>query len=51
MTRDQMMILLLMADAAVVAIGLSRKKNMWLFIVVYWLLLTIKNTMNFASMM
>lgn len=51
MTLDQMLILLLMVDAAVVAIGLSRKKNMWLFIVLYWLLLTIKNTMNFASMM
>lgn len=51
MTLDQMLILLLMADAAVVAIGLSRKKNMWLFIVLYWLLLTIKNTMNFTSMM
>lgn len=51
MTQDQMMILLLMADAAVVAIGLLRKKNMWLFIVLYWLLLTIKNIMNFASMM
>lgn len=51
MTQDQFMILLLAMDAAIVTIGLTKKKNMWLFIVLYWLLLTIKNAMNFATIM
>ena len=39
----QLLIILLMADAAWVAYGLARKKNMWKFIVLYWVILTAKN--------
>lgn len=40
---SQIFVFLLMADAAWVAFGLSRKKNMWKWIVLYWVLLTAKN--------
>lgn len=39
----QILIFLLMADAAFVAYGLIRKRNMWKFICLYWILLTLKN--------
>ena len=39
----QLLIILLMADAAWVACGLIRKRNMWRWIVLYWILLTAKN--------
>ena len=40
---SQILIILLMLDAAWVAYGLARKKNMWKFIVLYWVILTLKN--------
>lgn len=40
---SQILIFLLMADAAFVAYGLIRKRNMWKFICLYWILLTLKN--------
>lgn len=39
----QILIILLMLDAAWVANGLAHKKNMWAFIVAYWIILTLKN--------
>ena len=43
MTITQVLIFLLMADAAWVACGLIRKKMMWKWICLYWIILTIKN--------
>lgn len=40
---SQFLVLLLMLDAAWVAYGLMRKKNRWLWICIYWILLTMKN--------
>ena len=39
----QFFIILLCLDALIVAVGLAKKKNMWAFIVAYWVLLTVKN--------
>ena len=46
MLGDQVLILLLVLDALIVAVGLAKKKNMWLFIVAYWMILFTKNAMN-----
>lgn len=46
MTISQVFIFLLMADAALVAYGLDRKKNMWRWICIYWVILTIKNLVD-----
>lgn len=40
---SQIFICLLCANAAWVAAGLLRKKNMWPWICCYWILLTLKN--------
>lgn len=40
---SQMLVFLLMAEAALVAYGLSRRRNMWPWIVAYWVILTAKN--------
>lgn len=40
---SQMFVTALMIDAAWVAFGLSRKRNMWVWIVIYWVILTLKN--------
>ena len=42
----QILIFLLMVDAAWVAYGLARKRNMWRWIVAYWVVLTIKNVIE-----
>ena len=39
----QILIVLLCIDAAYVASGIAKKWNMWAFIVLYWVLLTLKN--------
>ena len=44
---SQFFVFLLMIDAAIVAYGLSRKRNMWLFIVAYWIILTLKNMFDY----
>ena len=49
MTLSQIMVFLLMADAAWVAIGLMQKQNMWFWITIYWVLLTLKNGFDFAG--
>ena len=43
----QLLIFMLMADAAFVAYGLIHKRNMWKAIVLYWLILTAKNLVDF----
>ena len=48
---SQIFVFLLMADAAFVAYGLYRKKIMWKWIVVYWVLLTLKNLKNLCDLM
>lgn len=40
---SQIFVVLLFLDALWVAYGLSRKKVMWDWIVLYWVLLTFKN--------
>ena len=49
MLGDQVLIMLLTLDALIVAAGLAKKKNMWLFIVAYWIILFTKNAMNFVQ--
>ena len=44
-------VIMLMAIAAIVAAGLMRHKNMWAWIVAYWIVLTIKNAVDFMAMM
>lgn len=44
---SQVFVFGLMAVAAIVAAGLARKKNMWRWIVTYWVLLTMKNAVDF----
>lgn len=40
---SQLYVFALMICALYVAAGLARKKNMWLFVFLYWCLLTAKN--------
>ena len=40
---SQILIVLLAVDAAFVAYGLYRKKNRWVWVVTYWIILTVKN--------
>lgn len=46
---SQGLVFLLLADAAWVAFGLCRKKSMWPWIALYWVLLTAKNAVDFAA--
>ena len=46
---SQILVLMLMADAAFVAQGLLRKKNMWKWICLYWIILTAKNAADFLA--
>lgn len=46
---SQIFVFLLLADAAWVAVGLLRKKIMWKWIALYWVILTIKNAVDFAG--
>ncbi len=43
---SQFLIFCLMIDAAYVCFGLSRKHNMWRWIVLYWAILTAKNMVD-----
>ena len=45
----QLFVFLLCLDTALVAVGLTKKRNMWPFIVFYWILLTIKNCCDLAG--
>ena len=46
----QFLIYLLMLDAAWVFAGLLRKRNMWAWICLYWLILTLKNAVDFIGL-
>lgn len=46
----QLLIFLLMIDAAIVFVGLCRKKNMWVWICLYWLILTAKNAIDYFGL-
>lgn len=47
MPINQLFILALALISARVAYGLYRKHNMWRWIVVYWVVLTVKNLFDF----
>ena len=47
--NSQGLILLMMLAAAWVAFGLAQKKNRWKAILTYWIILTIKNAVDFAA--
>ena len=47
LTVSQILVLLLMADAAWVFFGLIRQKNRWVWICLYWAILTLKNLADF----
>lgn len=49
MSVSQIFITLLMLDAGWVAYGLIRKKNMWRWICLYWVILTLKNLWDFIG--
>ena len=42
-TLDEALVLALMLIAAVVLVGLARRRNMWGWIVAYWAVLTVRN--------
>ena len=44
--NDLILTVMLMLDALIVAIGIKKKKNMWIFIVMYWIILVVKNVGN-----
>ena len=43
---DTALVLALMAIAAVVLVGLVRRRNMWGWIVTYWAVLTVRNAVT-----
>lgn len=45
-TLDAALVLALMVIAAVVLIGLSRRRNMWRWIIAYWAVLTVRNAVT-----
>jgi len=47
---SKLLVLLLIAISATVAVMLLRKKNAWALIVTYWIVLTIKNLIDYLSM-
>ena len=48
MDVKQIIIFALIVVSAFVAGGLAAKKNMWRWIVLYWIILTIKNFVDFV---
>ena len=44
----QILIFLLMVDAGYVAYGQVTRGNVWPFICAYWIILTVKNALDFA---
>ena len=49
MTVSQILVLFLIGIAALVAVGLMRKKNMWRWIILYWVVLTAKNLADYLK--
>ena len=46
---SQLLVLMLIAIAGCVAIGLSKGANMWPVIILYWVVLTTKNVVDFIG--
>ena len=46
---SQLLVLLLMLDAAWVLIGLIRQENRWAWICAYWAILTAKNAVDWIA--
>ena len=46
---SQIYIFMLMVNAGWVAYGLTKKKNMWKWICLYWIILTFKNAVDFIN--
>lgn len=42
-TLDAALVLALMVIAAIVLVGLVRRRNMWRLIIAYWAVLTVRN--------
>lgn len=49
MTVSQVLVLCLIGIAAWVAVGLARKKVMWKWIILYWVVLTAKNAADYLK--
>ena len=47
MTLSQNFALMLLAVSAIVAVGLLGRRDMWRFICLYWILLAIRNAIDF----
>lgn len=47
MIFSQFWVFILLTVAGIVAVGLLKKKNMWKWICVYWISLTLKNLTDF----
>lgn len=47
---SQFFIFILMIDAFWIACGLARRKNMWRWIVLYWVMLTMKNYVDYIGL-
>ena len=47
---SQIFVFLLTIDSAVVVAVLAKKKNAWKIIILYWILLTLKNAVDFIGM-
>ena len=43
---DTVLVLALMLIAAVVLVGLVRRRNMWRWIIAYWAVLTVRNAVT-----
>lgn len=46
---SQMLVVILIVIAAIVAGGLMLSRNMWAWIIAYWIVLTIKNAADFFA--
>jgi len=47
---DELLVLMLLIDASWVAYGLYKKRVMWKYIVLYWVILSAKNLWNYISL-
>ena len=48
---DAALVLALMVIAAVVLVGLVRRRNMWKWIIAYWAVLTVRNAVMMLGVM
>ena len=46
---DTALVLALMMIAAVVLVGLVRRRNMWRWIIAYWAVLTVRNAVSMLA--